>query len=270
MNRRTRTIVVMGIAILCATIASAAVLLAIRKGVKPPPPEPKVSVVVAARAVPMGICLGEEDVKAVEWPAKNRPPGGIPDVKTVLNRGLKASLTENEPVSEAKLASPKEGCGLVPSIKAGKRAISVKVNEVIGVAGFVVPGALVDVVVTIRQDRESTSRAVVSNVEVLAAGTGLDQDKAKDGKPMPTTVVTLMVTPSEAERIALAAAEGQILLTLRNPLDEGETRTNGVTTPELMSGTRATASPRPQAQGGPVGYRVEYIRGGKPSQGVAK
>ena len=155
MNRRTRTLIVMAVALVSATAATAAVLLAVSRK---RPAEPKVQVVVAARNVPMGICLTDNDVKLAEWPANSRPPAGLEDVKKVLNRGLKASLTENEPLSEAKLASPREGCGLVPAIKTGKRAISVKVNEVIGVAGFVVPGALVDVLVTIRQDKESTSR----------------------------------------------------------------------------------------------------------------
>jgi pilus assembly protein CpaB len=151
------------------------------------------------------------------------------------------------------------------------RAISVKVNEVIGVAGFVVPGALVDVLVTIRQDKESTSRVVVSNVQVLAAGTGFDQEKAKDGKPMPTTVVTLMVTPGDGERIALAATEGQILLTLRNPLDEKPTRTAGIRTPELLSGAQhaapQAAAPVPASGGG---QRVEVIRAAKRSHEVIR
>ena len=102
------------------------------------------------------------------------------------------------------------------------RAISVKVNEVVGVAGFVVPGTRVDVMVTLtnrQQDSLSMTRVVVSNVQVLTAGTRYDQENAKDGKPIPSTVVTLLVSPEDGERVALAASEGQIMLTLRNPLD---------------------------------------------------
>ena len=121
------------------------------------------------------------------------------------------------------------------------RAISVKVNEVIGVAGFVVPGTRVDVMVTLtgrQQQQESVTRVVVSNVQVLTAGTNFDQEKAKDGKPIPSTVVTLLVRPEDGERIALAASEGQIMLALRNPLDTAQTMTTGVRTTALCSDSR--------------------------------
>src|SRR5690606_24802290 len=113
---------------------------------------------------------------------------------------------------------------------------SVKVNEVIGVAGFVVPGTRVDVVVTLSsgQNIDSQSRVVVSNVQVLTAGTKFDQEQARDGKPVPSTVVTLLVTPEDAERIALASAEGSIMLTLRNPLDMEPTETKGTRMAALM------------------------------------
>ena len=117
------------------------------------------------------------------------------------------------------------------------RAISVKVNEVVGVAGFVVPGTRVDVMVTLsgkNRDEDSTTRVVLSNAQVLTAGTRYDQEKAKDGAPIPSTVVTLLVSPDDGERVALAAAEGQIMLTLRNPLDQDPTSTNGVRTAALF------------------------------------
>ena len=111
------------------------------------------------------------------------------------------------------------------------RALSVKVNDVIGVAGFVVPGAHVDVLVTLHDQRASAARVVVSDAEVLTVGTKNDQTAPsvpkKDGKPSPTTVVTLMLSPTDAERIALAASDGQIMLALRNPLDTASTQTSG-------------------------------------------
>jgi pilus assembly protein CpaB len=121
-------------------------------------------------------------------------------------------------VSEAKLASLGSGDGLPPTIPQGMRAISVRTNEVVGVAGFVSPGTRVDVLVTVRQGngQEPISRAVVSNVEVLTAGTRYDQKTARqEGKAIPTTVVTLLVTRDQAERVALAASEGKIALTSR-------------------------------------------------------
>jgi pilus assembly protein CpaB len=142
-------------------------------------------------------------------------------------------VVQNEPLTNTKLAAPGVGGGLPPSIPAGMRAISVKVNEVIGVAGFVVPGTRVDVVVTVPRQQDSVSRIVVNNLQVLTAGTKIDQTK-KDGEPIAASVVTLLVTPQDAERIALAASQGQIMLTLRNPLDTLESPTGGVRMAGLM------------------------------------
>ena len=117
------------------------------------------------------------------------------------------------------------------SATAAMRAISVRVNEVIGVAGFVVPGTRVDVVVTVTTEKEKQpmTRTVVSNVQVLTAGTKFDQEQArKDGKPMESSVVTLMVLPEDAERITLAQNEGKLNLALRNPLDVQPTTTQGI------------------------------------------
>ena len=163
------------------------------------------------------------------------------------------------------------------------RAISVRVNEVIGVAGFVVPGTRVDVLVTFEsrtQASESVARVVVSNVQVLTAGTRFDQEKARqDNRPIPTSVVTLLVTPEDAERIALAAAEGRITLTLRNPLDNAPTESAGIRAGGLMGNptppppaAAPRPTPRPSVAAAPVvpppppppaPYTVEAIRGAK-------
>jgi pilus assembly protein CpaB len=122
--------------------------------------------------------------------------------------------------------------------------MSVKVNEVVGVAGFVVPGTRVDVLVTIRQDRDSVTHVVASNVQVLTAGARYNESETKkDGKPIPSTVVTLMVTPADAERIALATHEGQIMLALRNPLDLDRVDTPGVRTAALVTGSMPQEKP---------------------------
>jgi len=157
------------------------------------------------------------------------------------------------------------------------------VNEVIGVAGFVVPGTHVDVVVTLRSGNESMTRAVVSDVQVLTAGTRFDQQKARDGQPIPTSVVTLLVTPPDAERIALAAAEGQIMLTLRNPMDRKPTDTNGIRTAALLGqaapppvikavGVRKVAVPAAVVAAAPVSkiYTVETIRAAKRAEEVVR
>jgi len=203
-------------------------------------------VAVAAHNLPTGSRLTEQDVKLVAWPAKNPVPGAFSEVKPIVDRGLVASVSENEPLTETKLAPVGSGAGLPPSIPPGMRAMSVKVDEVIGVAGFVVPGTRVDLVVTLRgsgQAEESMSRTVASNVLVLTAGTRFDQEQAKDGKPQPSTVVTLAVSPTDAERVALASSEGKISLALRNPLDVTPTETAGVHVAALRLGMGSAQRP---------------------------
>jgi pilus assembly protein CpaB len=238
--------------------------------------------VVAAKAIPVGTLLTRDHVKLVPWPARNPVPGSFTSIDGVVNRGAIAEVAENEPLTEHKLAPLGAGGGLPPTIPEGMRAISVRTNEVVGVAGFVIPGTRVDVLVTLKQhstQSEPVSRAVVSNVQVLTAGTRFDQEKARaDGKPIPSTVVTLLVTPDDAERISLAASEGQITLTLRNPLDVARTTTNGVrmanllaepaapVVPKRIEGRRVVVkAPPPAPIAAPI-YTVEAIRAAKRSE----
>jgi pilus assembly protein CpaB len=193
----------------------------------------------------------------------------------VTNRGVIASVAENEPLTESKLAKPGTGAGLPPTITEGMRAISLRVNEVIGVAGFVVPGTRVDVLVSLKQNDDTITRVVVGNVQVLTAGTRFDQESAqKEGKPIPTTVVTLLVTPEDAEKLALAADEGRIMLTLRNPLDQEPTNSIGVRRAALLGPAapppvikvkegRKVARALPPPPPAPRVYTVETIRAAK-------
>jgi pilus assembly protein CpaB len=293
MNRTTRTVVVMAVATLMAGIASLGVYAAVKSI---PVREVEVAhtfVAVAAHNLPTGSRITEADVKLVAWPAKNPISGAFSEVKPILDRGLVAAVAENEPFTETKLAPLGSGAGLPPSIPPGMRAMSVKVDEVIGVAGFVVPGTRVDLVVTLRgsgQAQESMSRTVASNVLVLTAGTRLDQEQAKDGKPQPSTVVTLAVSPSDAERVALASSEGKISLALRNPLDVAPTETAGVHVAALRLGMGS--APQPEAAKAPPAparrpvavvappptapipaqkiYTVEAIRGAKRTEESVK
>ncbi len=240
MNRQTRTFLVLAVAVAAAAAASWGVYRTI---VSMPVREVEVATqhaVVAASALPMGTLLTKDSVKLVAWPAKTPLREGFSDVDAVVNRGLIAPVVENEPLVESKLAPKDAGAGLPPSIPPGMRAMSVKVNEVIGVAGFTVPGTRVDVMVIIRQKDDAMARIVVSNVQVLTAGTLFDQENArKDSKPIPSTVVTLMVTPEDGERIALAQSEGQIMLSLRNPLDVLPVETHGARTASLLGSPAA-------------------------------
>jgi pilus assembly protein CpaB len=289
MNRRTRHLVVVAVAVLTATIASFGVFRAVERMPGRGEQSARQTVVVASRSMPIGTELTERDLKVVGWPAGSMVPGAVSATADVVNLGLIVGVLENEPITTSKLASRETGAGLPPAIPPGLRAISIKVDDVIGVSGFVSPGNRVDLVVTIRRQGDSMTRTVASNVQVLTAGTRRDQTLPKpDAKS--TSVVTLIVSPEDAERIALAQSEGQIMLVLRNPLDEQPTVTSGIKTAELMGQAeppppapapaakapaprRAVAPPPPPAEPAPAVVRartVEAIRAAKRTEEVIK
>jgi pilus assembly protein CpaB len=287
MNRNTRTAAVLVLSVVFASLAGFGVYRAISRIPVREVEVDSYQVVVAAAPLSMGTLLTAENVRLVSWPARSPVAGGFTDMTSVVNRGLLISVVENEPITATRLAPTEAGGGLPPSIPTGMRAMSVKVNEVIGVAGFVVPGTRVDVLVTIRRGEDDTmTRTVVSNVQVLTAGTRYDQENARDGEPIPSTVVTLMVTPADAERITLAQVQGQIMLALRNPLDTVTTDTPGIRTAALMgqaaapapvvtstpSGPRVIAQPPPPPAPVPVNrvYSVEVIRAAERTQEVVR
>jgi pilus assembly protein CpaB len=238
---------------------------------------PTRKVVVATADFSLGRQLKREDLVAVDWPAGAVPEGAFDDPAGVVDRGLIISVVRNEPILPAKLAPKEAGSGLTPIIPPGKRALSVRVNEVIGVAGYVLPGTRVDVVATANptsRTEDITSKLVLSNVEVLTAGTRLEQD-TPDGKPMQVTVVTLLVTPEQSERLTLASTEGKIQLALRNPLDTESPMTTGVKPGMLLGNAqpRSLAVRKPVAPGQPAPApppppSVEIIKGDKRSQVV--
>ncbi len=277
MNRGVRILLVLLVALVMAGVASYAVYQGIQKI---PVREVEIAgdpVIVAAKALPVGALLGPGDVRVAMWPKKNPLAGAFARPDDVVGRGLLAPVLENEPLTTAKLASRESGAGLAPAIPLGMRAVSVKVNEVVGVAGFVVPGAHVDVLTTVTVKDDTVTRTVVSNLQVLAAGTRVDQQDAKEGKPIPTTVVTLLATPEDAERVTLASTDGRLLLVLRNPLDVAPTSTSGARMASLMGppsqppverayqGRRmvVAAPPAPPPPLPPPPYTVETIRGAK-------
>ena len=282
MNRNTRLVAVLAVALLAATVASFVVYRALAAGSGPQQPQ-TIDTLVAAQSIPAGTMLTRDHVKVVQWPASSRLDGSLSDPRTVIDRGAIVAIAANEPITESKLAAQGAGAGLPPTIPPGMRAMSVRVNEVVGVAGFVVPGTRVDVLVTFEsrtQASESVARVVVSNVQVLTAGTRFDQEKARqDNRPIPTSVVTLLVTPEDAQRLALAAAEGRITLILRNPLDNAPTESAGIRAGGLMGNptppppvAAPRSAPRPSAAAAPVvpppppppaPYTVEAIRGAK-------
>jgi len=195
-------------------------------------------VVVAAADLSLGSELRNDDLKVVQFPKGQAPDGSFTRPEEVLGRGLIVNVVRNEPILGAKLASKEAGAGLPPIIPSGMRAVSVRVNEVIGVAGYVLPGTRVDVLATASPTNNQTdmiTKVVLQNITVLTAGTRLEQDD-KEGKPVQVTVVTMAVSPEQAEKLALASTEGKIQLALRNPLDTSTPETPGIR-PALLLGT---------------------------------
>ena len=248
---------------------------------------PTQPVVVAATDLSLGAELKPEDLKVLNFPQGQAPEGTFAAAPEIVGRGLIVSVVKGEPILPGKLAAKEAGSGLPPVIPDGMRAVSVRVNEVIGVAGYVLPGSRVDVITTVsptNQMQDMTSKVVLANVLTLTAGTRMEQDQ-KDGKPVQVTVVTLAVSPEQAERLALASTEGKIQLALRNPMDSGAPITPGIRTAGLLGGKPAEAprqvarstQPRrvqePQTAIAPapvVAPSVEIIRGDKRSTEVIK
>jgi len=183
------------------------------------------------------------------------------------------TIRKNEVVLASKLASAKGGAGLPSLIPSGKRALSVQVNEVISVGGFVAPGTHVDVLLTGRPSmsgaQDVMTTTVLENVEVLAAGQEMQQNP-EGGKPRAVTVITLLVTPEEAQRLTLASSEGHIQLALRNPMDGHHEDPKAVKSAALyrMEPAPATApstrpAGRPTIVHAPAVYVIEIIKGDK-------
>jgi pilus assembly protein CpaB len=202
-------------------------------------------VALATRDLPIGHVLTKEDVKVINWPGEAMPEGFISSNEAAVGRGVITPLRLNEPLLETKLASRDGGGGIQLAVNEGLRAISVRVDEVISVAGFVVPGTRVDVLLTMPgPGGEPTTKVILQNVQALAAGQSIEKDK--DGKPQTVSVITVLVTPDQAEMLALAANQGKIQLALRNTLDTARIVTDGAKSSQLLGARPApVAGARP-------------------------
>ena len=192
--------------------------------------EPATQVLVAARNLDLGTLLRESDLKMGGWNGP-LPQGALLRKEDVVGRGVMAAIYDGEPIVENRLAPKGAGAGLAATIPAGMRAVAVKVNDVVGVAGFVVPGMRVDVLISGNPPGGPASTGMVSktllqNIEVLSAGQNFQKDA--EGKPVQVQVVNLLVTPEQAEIVNLASNETKIQLVLRNPLDTQTAKTSGI------------------------------------------
>ncbi len=221
-----------------------------------------VPVITAARDLPAGHLIEPQDVRSIPWPAQALPEGFARDPSEVVGRGLVSPVRMNEPFLAVKIASLESGAGLPIAIPPGMRAIAVRVNEVIGVAGWINNGQRVDVLVTLDQGvalQEPVTRIVLQDVEVLRIGQ--IQEINDRNEAVMVTVVTLAVSPEEAERLTLAETKGEIRLSLRNPMDRDTVETSGIRARQLISSGRVVnTGGRPRIVR-PSGVSVQIISG---------
>jgi pilus assembly protein CpaB len=229
-------------------------------------------VIAAATDIKLGTVLRDADLTTIEITG-TLPKGAILKKENAIGRGVISNLYLGEPIMESRLAAPGSGGGLAATIPQGMRATAVRVNEVVGVAGFVTPGMRVDVLITGNPPGGATTqgslvRTLLQNIEVLSAGTDIQRDA--EGKPLQVQVVNLLVTPAQAEILSLASSETRIQLVLRNPLDTKLDKPPGTATAQLFSESSPPKAivaghvvPKPAA---PRVYLVEVFNGSKKSE----
>jgi len=272
---RNRLLLIGVVAIALAAFVSFSIYRIMRTAIAGQRGAPMTTVVLAANDLAVGAKLEEKDLRLGKSLLSELPPGAYTSIPEVVGRGVIVPMTKNEIVLSSKLASENGGAGLPSLIPSGMRAVSVKVNDVISVAGFVTAGTRVDVLLTGSPTRDTdpanvSTTTVLSNVQVLAAGQRLQ--KNEQGEPQQVTVITLMVSPEDAQKLTLASTEGRIQLSLRNPLDTTADKVPVVKnaalyrlqpdTPKASARTThfAKVTPKPPA---PSPYVVEMIRGDK-------
>jgi len=242
MNKRL--IAVFTFAVVVAGLASLLVIKVVGgSGPKEAKEVATVQVWAASRDLPVGSMVQPADVTAVAWagavPAKAEQKKG--DVCPWVGRGVTTRIFQNEPIVEDRLAPKGAGAGLASTIPVGSRAVAVRVDEIVGEAGFVVPGQRVDVLIsgTLPGGSAATGtleKTLLQNVQVLSAGQNLEKDP--EGKPISVTVVNLLVKPEDAELLTLATKETRVQLVLRNPTDNTEVKTPGTSVAHLFTGMR--------------------------------
>lgn len=206
-------------------------------------------VAVAKVAIPVGTKIIPEQVMVVQFPKESMPDGAFDSPEKLTGRVAVTNIAPREPITEARLAPEGTAGGLSAVIPEGYRAMTVKVDDVVGISGFIMPDTLVDVVVVIDPEEKAgmqdpISKIVLQNIKVLANGQNID--KPEDQREANSVkAVTLLVTPEQAEKLALAASEGKLQLVMRNSIDQGDEQTPGINKRGLLGGERAVPAPEP-------------------------
>jgi len=277
MKQRKRTGIVLALALVCGLGAALLALnyLSQETSVAVAAEDaPRNRIALAARDLPQGAVLREEDVRVVNWASSELPAGYASSPADLVGRGLMAPVRANEPLLASKFADRESGGGLPILIQEGMRAVSVRVDDVVAVAGFVIQGTRVDVMLTVEHggsgDDSAITRVVLQNVPVLAHGQTYQRDD--EGNPQSVSVVTLLVTPEDGEKLVHASNQGRIQLALRNVLDNANGQTQGARVANLMNiGPTGQRSPSTtarrvaptQQQPASRSTTVETIRGGQ-------
>jgi len=265
--KRYRPLVFFGIALVLALVTSVLVFSWMqneknRLMAAPIPVIKNPQVLVVTADLAWGTKLTPEMMQMQEVPAGMLPEGHFTSLEAIKDRVLRVDVKRNELLLESKLAPVGTTGGVAAVTDPNKRAMSVKVDDVIGVAGFIKPNDRVDVMVTIEPENgkqsQTISKMILENVKVLAAGTQMER-KGKDEEPIQVQVITLEVEVEEAEKLALASTQGRLRLALRNPLNSEQVLTKGANVGALLSSFRPKQAPK--AQDGEGSIRVEVIKG---------
>ncbi|HEY0006698.1 MAG TPA: Flp pilus assembly protein CpaB [Pyrinomonadaceae bacterium] len=208
------------------------------------------NVVVAKVAIPLGTKIIPEQLSVVQFPRDSMPDGTFESIDKLAGRVAVVNIAVREPVTDSKLAAEGTAGGLSAVIPEGYRAMTVKVDDVVGINGFIQPGTMVDVVVVIdpaeNTNQNPISKIVLQNIKVLANGQNIDKPK-DEREANSVKAVTLLVTPEQAEKLALSSSEGKLQLVMRNSIDQSDEQTTGVNKRGLLSGERAMPVPEPGA-----------------------
>ena len=279
--KKIKPVIVLGVAAIIALITTLLIYGSIQKraGAAKVPILETQPIATATVDLTWGTVVVKEMVKMEPFLKSSLPAGAYTDMNSLLGRVVISSIRAREPFLESRLApqSMKTG-GVAAVIGPKKRAVAVKVDKVIGVAGFVHPGNRVDVLVTMSKGKteQPITKMVLENILVLATGPEVQTAKGKEQQPSTVDVITLEVAPEEAEKLALAATEGKLQLALRGLIDTDEVLTKGISIPTLLASysgpgsvaggkekTAKTAPPRQPSQETKQVYSVELIQGGK-------
>src|SRR5262245_37438909 len=206
-------------------------------------------VAVAKVAIPIGTKIIAEQIMVVQFPKESTPDGAFDTAEKLAGRVAVMNIGAREPITESRLAPEGTSAGLSAVIPEGYRAMTVKVDDASGISGFIQPGTLVDVVVTIDPregsgNQDPVSKIVLQNIKVLANGQNIDKPE-NEREANSVKAVTLQVTPEQAEKLALAASEGKLQLVMRNSIDQGDEQTTGINKRSLLGGEHAAPQPEP-------------------------